>query len=131
MRVDRDVHYHMHVIGAESMPARKGRIQVQAIAKTEQIQITNASTVPTVYANLCNIQMSTEEVILNFALRNPSQPTEAQGLIKVYTNLAHAKRIMETLSKSINQYEAVFGRIDTDPIQSLTPDIRKELGVDE
>jgi len=113
------------------MPARKGRIQVQAIAKTEQIQITNASTVPTVYANLCNIQMSTEEVILNFALRNPSQPTEAQGLIKVYTNLAHAKRIMETLSKSINQYEAVFGRIDTDPIQSLTPDIRKELGVDE
>jgi uncharacterized protein DUF3467 len=82
---------------------------------------------PALYANHCSVIFSAEEVILHFALRDFEDPEKADSVMKVATSLPHAKRLAETLARTIGQYEATFGTIVTDVTERVKPEMRERL----
>jgi hypothetical protein len=89
-----------------------------------QVTLTEA---PTVYANLCNIAATPEEVIFSFGQRDPESLEQGKGIVVVYTSLAHAKRIAGALTEAIARYESLFGEIPADPAARLSPETLAQL----
>lgn len=79
------------------------------------------------YSNVNGVSFTPEEAVMNFALRRQSDPTQADGVVKVYLSLPHAKRIMLVLAQLVEQYEQIFGEILLEPHQRLTDEGRKLL----
>lgn len=95
----------------------------------QKIPLSQIDKVPTFYANVCLVRSSPEEVILQFGQRDLQDPRIANGVVTVYTNLWHAKRLAHALLDSIEKYEAIFGKLPNDPIAALDPEKLKSLGV--
>ena len=83
---------------------------------------------PTLYSNVSESAISTEELTVTFALRNYVQPTEATGEVKVIMPLIHAKRLVMSLSQLIQNYEAAFGEINVSPVPRVQPSVLKDIG---
>lgn len=79
------------------------------------------------YSNVNGISFTPEEAVMNFARRRQSDPTQADGVAKIYLSLPHAKRIMIVLAQLVEQYEQIFGEILLEPHQRLTEEGRKIL----
>lgn len=79
------------------------------------------------YANINGVTVTPDEVIMHFGLRRTDEPTEADGVAKIYLNLPHAKRIMLVLNALIAEHEMMFGEIHPEPEARLTDAGRKRL----
>ena len=93
--------------------------------------VTRLSEQPVFYVNVCSVSITPEEAILQFGLRALEDPSQANGVAAVYMSLAHAKRLAEALSQTLQRYEKVFGEIITDPTTLLPQEMREQLGVSE
>lgn len=90
------------------------------------------SDVSGLYANLCRVSSTPEEVILDLAL-NPN-PMGAGGGVqrikvsqRVILNHYTAKRLAALLTATVQRHEQAFGRLETDIRKRLTPEVAAEL----
>jgi hypothetical protein len=81
----------------------------------------------TYYANIVMVVVSPEEVIFHFGLRDEEDPFKGIGVAKVYLGPAHAKRLMNALKNGIEQVESIFGKINENPVEKLTPEQLEQL----
>jgi hypothetical protein len=82
-----------------------------------------------VYCNYVGMAATTEEFILRFCERDLDDPTKATELVRVFLSLAHAKRLVVAMARSLKGYEDIFGEIETDPVKGLSDDARTKLGI--
>jgi hypothetical protein len=75
------------------------------------------SGVPALYANLCRVASTPEEVILDLAL-NPNPMAHVSQTLKVaqrvILNHYTAKRLVALLSATIQRHEQAFGKLEVD-----------------
>ncbi len=81
----------------------------------------------TTYATVSGITVTAEEAVLHFAVRRQGTPNEADGTVKVFLSLPHAKRIMLVLATLLKEYEQIFGEVYPDANMRLTEEGRKRL----
>lgn len=78
------------------------------------------------YANLCRVSSTPEEVILDLALNPnpmgaPSQPLHVSQ--RVILNHYTAKRLAALLTATVQRHEQAFGRLETDVRKRLLPEV--------
>jgi hypothetical protein len=81
------------------------------------------------YSDIAYIRVSAEEVVLHFGLRTEDALDDniGNGVAKVYVSLPHARRIANSLTKSLAAYEEAFGKIESDPEKRLSTKVRARL----
>lgn len=81
------------------------------------------------YSNYAAVSATPEEVILRFCQRDMKDPNRVIEIARVFLSLPHAKRLVIAMGRSLKSYEEIFGEVPADPVQTLTPEVRKKLGV--
>jgi hypothetical protein len=79
--------------------------------------LTDASQVSTVYTNFCRVNVTPEELVLDFGLNTQVVPTPGETVKlthRVVMNFYTAKRLMNALLSVINQYENAYGVLELD-----------------
>ncbi len=79
------------------------------------------------YSNVVAVNISAEETILLFGLREHQNPDQANSVAKLYISPAHAKRLAKTLAGVIETYEETFGEIIADPLERMSPEARAKI----
>ncbi|MCA8991491.1 MAG: DUF3467 domain-containing protein [Planctomycetaceae bacterium] len=81
--------------------------------------------VEAIYANLCRVSATPEEVILDLAL-NPNPLVQADQKLRVsqrvILNHYTAKRLAALLTATVQRHEQAFGRLETDVRKRLVGD---------
>lgn len=100
-------------------------------AAPQQIRIElDDSNVPALYANLCRVSSTPEEVILDLAL-NPNPLAAGVQHLKVsqrvILNHYTAKRLAALLTATVQRHEQAFGRLETDIRKRLSPELQAEV----
>jgi hypothetical protein len=90
-----------------------------------EVKIKDSPNEFTTYSDIGGVTMTPEELIFHFGLRSQENPGEANGVVKVYVALAHAKRIALILAQLITQYEETFGEIDTQRAKRLAEVLKR------
>ena len=76
------------------------------------------------YANVCNVASTREEMVLFFGISNPSQSGEREVTVQLSDRLIlspfAAKRLALMLNRVVEQHEARFGKLGTEPEQVST-----------
>jgi hypothetical protein len=78
---------------------------------------TDYSSLSTIYTNFCRVNVTPEELVLDFGLNTQMtpHPTEAIKLThRVVMNFYAAKRLMNALLAVINQFENTYGVLELD-----------------
>jgi len=88
-------------------------------AEGQQIRLElNDEGIQALYANLCRVSSTPEEVILDLALNpNPTSTAPVQKLKvtqRVILNHFTAKRLAALLAATVQRHEQAFGRLETD-----------------
>lgn len=83
------------------------------------------------YSNYTAVTMTPDEVIFRFAQRDLEDAAKALEVARIAVSPQHAKRLLVVLANIVKIYETNFGELAADPLQRLTPEGRKNLGVDE
>lgn len=96
----------------------------------QQIRIElDDSNVSALYANLCRVSSTPEEVILDLALNPNPLGTGSQSLRvsqRVILNHFTAKRLAALLTATVQRHEQAFGRLETDIRKRLQPEALAE-----
>src|SRR5437879_8066971 len=83
-----------------------------------QIQIDiDETTARGVYTNLALISHSETELILDFVFLQPQNP-KAKVVARVVSSPVHAKRLWMALKDNLEKYEARFGAIRIEPVET-------------
>ena len=75
------------------------------------------SSVEAIYANMCRVSSTPEEVILDLALNpNPvgAPPSKIRVSQRVILNHYTAKRLVSLLAAAVQRHEQAFGALETD-----------------
>ncbi len=74
----------------------------------------DSSKVPAIYANVCRVTGTAEEIVVDFGLfdGSDSQP-RVDVRHRVALNLFTAKRLLYALSQALERHEAGFGNVET------------------
>lgn len=83
------------------------------------------------YSNYTAVTMTPDEIIFRFAGRDLEDAAKALEVARIVVSPAHAKRLLTVLANIIKIYETNFGELVADPLQRLTPEGRKNLGIEE
>jgi len=78
---------------------------------------TDSSTLSTVYTNFCRVNVTPEELILDFGLNPQVMPTPGEPIRlthRVVMSFYNAKRLMNALIGVISQYENTYGALEVD-----------------
>lgn len=90
----------------------------QPAAETQQVKIEiDDSQVEAIYANMCRVSSTPEEVILDLALNpNPvgNPPESIRVSQRVILNHFTAKRLVSLLAAAVQRHEQTFGILETD-----------------
>ena len=80
--------------------------------------VTDASRISTVYTNFCRVNVTPEELILDFGLNTQLTPTPGAESIqlthRVVMNFFTAKRVMNALLGVVSQHENSYGVLELD-----------------
>lgn len=82
-----------------------------------------------VYSNYAGLSSTAEEFMLRFGERDLKDPNKVTEVVRVYLSFPHAKRLVVAMARSLQAYEEVFGEITADPIEALSPETKKKLGL--
>lgn len=78
---------------------------------------TDYSSLSTIYTNFCRVNVTPEELVLDFGLNTQMtpQPTEAIKLThRVVMNFYTAKRLLNALAAVVSQHERQYGVLELD-----------------
>ncbi|MBM3996720.1 MAG: DUF3467 domain-containing protein [Planctomycetes bacterium] len=96
-----------------SNPAAAGQQAQQA----PQQFVTDASEISTVYTNFCRVNMTPEELVLDFGLNTSMIPNPNETIKlshRVVMNFFTAKRLLLALMNVVQQHENAFGALELD-----------------
>ncbi|SFJ06162.1 DUF3467 domain-containing protein [Planctomicrobium piriforme] len=100
--------------------------QQQPAGEAQQARLElDDSSVQALYANLCRVSSTPEEVILDLALNpNPMGNVNQKIVVtqRVILNHFTAKRLAALLSATVQRHEQAFGRLETDVRKRLVSD---------
>ena len=84
----------------------------------QQMQFpTDTAALSTVYTNFCRVNVTPEELVLDFGLNptlTPSQTEPIKLTHRVVMNFFTAKRLMTALMSVVNQHENAYGVLELD-----------------
>ncbi len=90
----------------------------QAAAAGQQAGFpTDASGLSTIYTNFCRVNVTPEELVLDFGLNPQMVPTPAEPISlthRVVMNFYTAKRLMNALIGVVSQHENAYGVLELD-----------------
>ncbi len=97
--------------GATGTQAQPGPQQPQAGFPTDY------SNLSTVYTNFCRVNVTPEELVLDFGLNtqlapNPTEPVHLTH--RVVMNFYTAKRLLNALAAVVTQHEGTYGTLELD-----------------
>ena len=78
---------------------------------------TDLSSLSTVYTNFCRVNVTPEELVLDFGLNpqvNPAQTEPVKLTHRVVMNFFTAKRLLLALNNVVVQHENAFGALELD-----------------
>jgi hypothetical protein len=78
---------------------------------------TDSSQLSTVYTNFCRVNVTPEELVLDFGLNTQMQPTPSETIRlshRVVMNFFTAKRLMLALHEVVSRYENTYGVLELD-----------------
>ena len=78
---------------------------------------TDATHISTVYTNFCRVNVTPEELVLDFGLNTAVVPTQAETIQlshRVVMNFYTAKRLMQALGSVVAQVENNYGALELD-----------------
>jgi hypothetical protein len=91
--------------------------ETKPAAPPAQDFVTDTSQISTVYTNFCRVNMTPEELVLDFGL-NTSMVPNPNDTIKlshrVVMNFYTAKRLLGALTAIVQQHESAFGALELD-----------------
>ena len=91
--------------------------------KQEELKIETQVGEPVVYANLCQIAFTDEELMLHFAQRNfDNFNTRATGVVKVYMTIPHSLRFMLALNRTISRIPEARAALE----EAMPPEMREQ-----
>ena len=89
-----------------------------AAAPGQQVQFpTDAAALSTVYTNFCRVNVTPEELVLDFGLNTQMIPTGTETVKlshRIVMNFFTAKRLLLALSQVVQQHEGSFGALELD-----------------
>ncbi len=98
--------------------AKTPETDAPATGDPQQVRIEiDDSGVEAIYANMCRVSSTPEEVILDLALNpNPvgTPPEKIRVSQRVILNHFTAKRLVSLLASAVQRHEATFGVLETD-----------------
>jgi len=97
--------------------------------KSSEVKISDVPNECICYSNTALVMVSNDDVMIHFGLRKVDDPNVGDGVAKVFLNLSHAKRLAIVLTRSIDNYEKTFGKIQDDPMKQLSPEQLKQMGI--
>lgn len=80
-----------------------------------------------IYSNYASVAAAPEECVFRFSQRSLDSENDATEVVRIYLPIAHAKRLVFAMSRTIKVYEELFGEIAVEP--QLTPEGRKVMGL--
>lgn len=104
---------------------KNSEAETPATEEQQQIRIEiDDSAVEAIYANMCRVSSTPEEVILDLAL-NPNPVGTPPETIRISQRviLTHytAKRLVSLLASTVQRHEATFGVLETDVRKRVIP----------
>ncbi len=85
------------------------QVKVELRSESGPTKLNDVPSIFMTYANLCNITVTPEEVILHFGIRDIEKAAkginEGTGVAKVFLGLDHAKRFHEALGKTLEGHQ--------------------------
>jgi hypothetical protein len=78
---------------------------------------TDTSGISTVYTNFCRVNMTPEELVLDFGLNTSLTPTTGETVHlshRVVMNFYTAKRLLGALMNIVQQHESTYGALELD-----------------
>lgn len=103
---------------SEELRLPEGSNPTPAAAQAAQQQFTtDATEISTVYTNFCRVNMTPEELVLDFGLNTSMIPNPNETIKlshRVVMNFFTAKRLLGALMNVINQHEGTFGALELD-----------------
>ncbi|MCE9553141.1 MAG: DUF3467 domain-containing protein [Planctomycetota bacterium] len=92
--------------------------QPAAAPQGQQVQFpTDAAALSTVYTNFCRVNVTPEELVLDFGLNPTLTPTPAEPIKlthRVVMNFFTAKRLLNALYGVVTQHENAYGSLELD-----------------
>lgn len=95
------------------------RTQTEGQAQAQQMPSfpTDYSSLSTVYTNFCRVNVTPEELVLDFGLNtqitpNPTEPVKLTH--RVVMNFYTAKRLLNALAGVVSQHERAYGVLELD-----------------
>lgn len=76
---------------------------------------TDASAISTVYTNFCRVNVTPEELALDFGLNTQMAPNKAEPIKlshRVVMNFYTAKRLLHALAAVVTQHETTYGLLE-------------------
>src|SRR5436853_6302828 len=90
----------------------------QSAQPQQQVQCqTDAAALSTIYTNFCRVNVTPEELVLDFGLNPILQPTTTEPIKlthRVVMNFYTAKRLLNALYGVVTQHENVYGPLELD-----------------
>jgi hypothetical protein len=89
----------------------------QAPPQTPPQFVTDTSQLSTIYTNFCRVNVTPEELVLDFGLNTQMQPTPSETIKlthRVVMNFFTAKRLMLALHEVVSRYENTYGVLELD-----------------
>src|SRR5262245_22621718 len=92
--------------------------QAQPQGAQQQVQFpTDAASLSTVYTNFCRVNVTPEELVLDFGLNPTLTPTPTEPIKlthRVVMNFYTAKRLLNALYGVVTQHENAYGSLELD-----------------
>lgn len=82
------------------------------------------------YSNYAGLATTPEEFILRFGERDLKNARVVE-VARVYLSFPHAKRLVIAMARSLKAHEEIFGEIIADPLNALSPDLKKRIGLED
>lgn len=92
-----------------------------------EVEIRDSPSQFTGYANINRIILTPEEAIFHYGLRDQKDPSQSDGVAKIYLSISHAKRIAIALTQVLRDYELMFGEILPDAGMRVTKEGQKRI----
>src|SRR3977135_396103 len=93
------------------------KAEAQPAAAQQQQIPTDSSTLSTVYTNFCRVNVTPEELVLDFGLNQQVSPTPNEPIKlthRVVMTFFTAKRLLMALNNVVVQHENAYGALELD-----------------
>ena len=119
------------------MEAKQPKItKIELGVQNEPSKLRDTAASVNAYANLCNVVVTPEEVVLHFGIRDLNPPSddavEGISVARIYLGVEHAKRLNQALTNTLEKHQGIMeGLLEQIQAQLNAMEVAKESGQSE